>query len=179
MFIIGAEFSLIVETWYKPREQSNILFGNACLDRGEFEREKLPPYFYILLRQGEWEHTKHKPPNPKPDLKHRHHPTKTKELLICFAKIPPNVPHITIDGSPIDRVNECKLLGLIINDTLTWDGHINKLHKKASTKHRTLSKATVPSFYYAFLMNTEYLFKNYCRARNTLRALCAFLLARH
>ena len=34
-------------------EQGNILFGNAGLDRGKFEREKLPPYFYILLRRQE------------------------------------------------------------------------------------------------------------------------------
>ena len=34
-------------------EPGNILFGNAGLDRGKFEREKLPPYFYILLRRQE------------------------------------------------------------------------------------------------------------------------------
>ena len=68
------------------------------------------------------------------------HPTKTKELFICFAKNPPNVPRITINGSPVERVNECKLLGVFLNDKLTWNEHIEMLHKKASSKLYFLSQ---------------------------------------
>lgn len=76
------------------------------------------------------------------------HPTKTKELFICFATNPPNVPAITINGSSIDRVNSCKLLGVIINDKLTWNEHVDKLYKKACSKLFFLSqlrKSRVPS----------------------------------
>ena len=62
------------------------------------------------------------------------HPTKTKEMLICFAKNPPIIPHICINGTPVDRVDNCKLLGVILNNKLTWGEHVDMLIKKANSK---------------------------------------------
>ncbi len=38
-------------------------------------------------------------------------PTKSKELLISFAKTTPNLQDITIEGQAIENVQTCKLLG--------------------------------------------------------------------
>lgn len=65
--------------------------------------------------------------------------SKTKELLITYMKKPPNVPHITINGEDIERVSECKLLGVHLNDQLNWDLHIDKIHKKACQRLHFLS----------------------------------------
>ena len=60
--------------------------------------------------------------------------SKTKEMVISYAKDTPNIPHITIDNDPIERVDSCKLLGVELNDKLTWHQHINTQFKKASTR---------------------------------------------
>ena len=62
------------------------------------------------------------------------HPDKTKEMLISFAVDPPNVPKLALNGSPIERVHKCKLLGVILNDKLTWDDHVDKIYKKACSR---------------------------------------------
>ena len=61
-------------------------------------------------------------------------PTKTKEMLISFGKDKPQVQPITIGESPIERVQSCTLLGIELNDQLTWDNHIEKIYKKASSR---------------------------------------------
>ena len=67
-------------------------------------------------------------------------PTKSKEMLISFAKNPPEVPHIVIDGESIERVTSCKLLGIILNDKLNWEDHINAIYKKCCQKLHFLTK---------------------------------------
>jgi hypothetical protein len=57
--------------------------------------------------------------------------SKTKEMMICFSKSPPLIPHITIDSKEIERVTSFKLLGIEINDNLNWNDHIEKVYKKA------------------------------------------------
>ena len=59
---------------------------------------------------------------------------KTKELVISFSRDSPQFPGICIDGTPIKTIQSTKLLGLIINNTLTWNDHIEELVKKASKK---------------------------------------------
>ena len=58
----------------------------------------------------------------------------TKELVISFSRDPPQLQRVCIDGTPIKNIHSTKLLGLTINDTLTWNDHIEELVKKASKK---------------------------------------------
>ncbi len=66
--------------------------------------------------------------------------SKTKELLLCYSKCPPQIPHITIDGEPIARVHACTLLSIDLNDSLSWSDHISKMYKKASKRLYFLSQ---------------------------------------
>lgn len=50
---------------------------------------------------------------------------------------------IQIDGTDIERVNENKLLGVIIDDKLSWKSHINHVHNKLS---RSISEFQVFQF---------------------------------
>ena len=59
---------------------------------------------------------------------------KTKEMLISFSKAASNVPAVTIDGQPIDRVSSAKLLGITLSDTLSWEEHINNICSKGSQR---------------------------------------------
>ena len=56
--------------------------------------------------------------------------SKRKEMLIFYAKEAPNVPNITVDGIPLDRVPQCKLLGIVLSDQLNWNNHIDTIYKK-------------------------------------------------
>ena len=58
-------------------------------------------------------------------------PTKLKEILISFAREKPTVPHVTTDDEDIERVNTCTLLGITLNEYLTWHNHIDKMYNKA------------------------------------------------
>ena len=59
---------------------------------------------------------------------------KNKELVISFSRDSPQLPGVCIDGNPIKTIQSTKLLGLTINDTLTWNDHVEELVKKASKK---------------------------------------------
>ena len=47
-------------------------------------------------------------------------------------KIPGIYNNLKIGGEPIFRVNEVKYLGMYIDDTLTWKGHIDHVAKSVS-----------------------------------------------
>ena len=54
---------------------------------------------------------------------------KTKKLVISFSRDSPQLPRVCIDGTPIKTIQSTKLLGLTINDTLTWNDHIEASKK--------------------------------------------------
>ena len=64
----------------------------------------------------------------------RINPAKSKEMIVSFAKEKPTVPNIIIDGMNIERVQTCTLLGITLNEDLTWHDHIEKVYKKASQR---------------------------------------------
>ena len=71
---------------------------------------------------------------------------KTKEMHIYFGKKPTTFSPVTFDDRQIDCVTSCKLLGVVINNKLTWDDHINYIIKKASKRLyflRLLKRAAV------------------------------------
>ncbi len=65
--------------------------------------------------------------------------TKTKEMIITFAKGPPHIPLININGTEVERVKSTKLLGVIISDNLKWDLHVNSVCSKAGSRMHFLN----------------------------------------
>ena len=56
--------------------------------------------------------------------------SKTKEMVICFSRTKNNadtVPHICINDTLIERVQEYKVLGLTISSVLTWTVHVDNI----------------------------------------------------
>ena len=56
--------------------------------------------------------------------------SKMKEVFIYFGNQDLSVPPVIIEGQEIERVGVTKLLGLTLNDRLTWEDHINSISKK-------------------------------------------------
>ncbi len=67
--------------------------------------------------------------------------TKTKEMLITFAKDPPHIPLVNINGTEVEKgeVYQDKL-GVIFSDNLKWDLHFNSVCSKASSRMHFLTR---------------------------------------
>ena len=65
---------------------------------------------------------------------------KTKEILIDFRKNPEPVPALMIDGETVERVNEYKYLGMVVDDRLVFDNNVNKIHKNCQSRIFCLQK---------------------------------------
>lgn len=72
----------------------------------------------------EWSKQNEMIPNPK----------KTKEMVICFKQTPPSFPPLTVANNIIDTVTSFRLLGLHINNKLTWNDHVVNVYRKASQR---------------------------------------------
>ena len=59
---------------------------------------------------------------------------KTKEMSIYFGRKPPQITPIHIAGKAIHTVHVFKLLGVMINDKLTWNDHVEFMVSKASRR---------------------------------------------
>ena len=59
---------------------------------------------------------------------------KTKQMVISFNKPYPQFAPIIINGKTIERINSTKLLGLIVQNNLKWDTHVDKIVTKANIK---------------------------------------------
>jgi hypothetical protein len=73
---------------------------------------------------------------------------KTKEMIVYFGKKKINIPEITMGGKQLERVENTKLLGIIFNNKLTWDDHVNYICTKVSKRIyfiRLLKRAGVSS----------------------------------
>ena len=84
---------------------------------------------------------------------------KTHYMLFTPKKreIPPDI-NILINGTRLTRVTECKFLGVMIDEKITWKAHINYISRKAAKTLGILNKArryfqqpTLITLYYAFL----------------------------
>ena len=59
------------------------------------------------------------------------HVTKTKDMLASLSREAPD--SITVDGLSIEHVTECKLLGVKLNNSLSWHTHVDKMYKPAAS----------------------------------------------
>ncbi len=56
---------------------------------------------------------------------------KTKELVVDYRRLSREHTPITIDKTPVERVNSFKFLGVHITEDLTWSAHTDAVLKKA------------------------------------------------
>ena len=61
-------------------------------------------------------------------------------MVINFTKKFQFNTRITLDGIPLEEVTECKLLGVTINNQLTWHQNTESMIKKANTRMLILHK---------------------------------------
>ena len=59
---------------------------------------------------------------------------KTKEMLLSTAREDHPIPALTLLGQPVERVENFKLLGVTINNGLSWNDHIDDIIIKASKR---------------------------------------------
>ena len=59
---------------------------------------------------------------------------KCKEMRICFLKDPIEFPHLKIDNQQLELVSSHKVLGLVIQNNLKWNNHIESIVTKASKR---------------------------------------------
>ena len=59
---------------------------------------------------------------------------KTKEMVIYFGRKPLALKPITICGKEIERVDTTKILGVIVNNNLKWNDHVDYICGKAGTR---------------------------------------------
>ena len=86
-------------------------------------------------------------------------PKKCKEMHVCFLKERPILERLNLRGHPLEIVSHHKVLGLVIQDNLKWNGHIAMIVKKASKRFhilRVLKRGGIPPhelilIYYALI----------------------------
>ena len=61
-------------------------------------------------------------------------PIKCKEMLVCFQKLLPDIPQITIGDDKLERVSTYKLLGVHVSNNLTWNEHVDAVTKKTTKR---------------------------------------------
>ena len=74
---------------------------------------------------------------------------KTKEMIIDFSKTASNIEPILMNDSKLEQVSHTKLLGVIINDSLTWNDHVEYICCKAAKRLyflRLLKRANISPF---------------------------------
>ncbi|PIK58102.1 putative RNA-directed DNA polymerase from mobile element jockey-like [Apostichopus japonicus] len=67
--------------------------------------------------------------------------SKTKELIIDFRRANKIVPEpVVIDSKTVDRVTEYKYLGVVMDDQLKWDAHVEYVAKRLKPRMYCLRK---------------------------------------
>jgi hypothetical protein len=65
-------------------------------------------------------------------------PQKCKEMHVCLLKERPILEHPNLRGHLLEIVSNHKVLGLVKQDNLKWNGHIAMIVKKASKRFHIL-----------------------------------------
>lgn len=86
---------------------------------------------------------------------------KTKEMIIDFRKNRLDPDHLIINGEVVDRVEEYKYLGIVINDELKWNANTHVTYKKClgRVQHLRILKnigvdATIISLFYKSIIES-------------------------
>ena len=65
---------------------------------------------------------------------------KTKTMNFNFTKNFQFSSRLTVEGQVLESIRETKLLGVIVNDSLSWDSNTKNLVKRANARMRMLHK---------------------------------------
>ena len=74
-------------------------------------------------------------------------PSKCLSLNVTFSRNPQPHPVLSIDSTPLPIVHNTKILGVIVQSNLKWDGHVTEIIKKCNRKlymFRTINKYGLP-----------------------------------
>ena len=55
-------------------------------------------------------------------------------MIIDFRKNPAPIPSLTIDGEKVERVDEYKYLGMILDKNMVFDKHVDSIHKRCQSR---------------------------------------------
>ena len=55
-------------------------------------------------------------------------------MVVCFQKVLPGIPQITIGDDKFERVSSYKLLGVYVSNNLTWNEHVDAVTKKTTKR---------------------------------------------
>ena len=84
--------------------------------------------------------------------------SKTTYMLFSNRKNINEIKNLMIDENIIDRVRECKFLGTVIDENLTWKPHISLITRKISKNigimfkvGQFLTKETTKTLYYTLV----------------------------
>jgi hypothetical protein len=61
-------------------------------------------------------------------------PSKTQERLLCTKREKPDSPTLQLDGIEIELCDNVKYLGVLIDNTLRFESHVDNLVTKASQR---------------------------------------------
>lgn len=61
-------------------------------------------------------------------------------MVIDFRKNSVLLPPVIIKGSEVERISSYKYLGVVINNNLTWDDHVDVIVKKLHSRLHCLRK---------------------------------------
>ena len=59
---------------------------------------------------------------------------KTKEMIIYMGRKPLSLNAVSLGDDKVDRISQYKLLGVILNDRLSWNDHVDFITKKAGKR---------------------------------------------
>jgi hypothetical protein len=65
---------------------------------------------------------------------------KTKEMIIDFRRQPDSIPDLFIDGTKVERVEEYRYLGTIIDNKSVFNSNTDAIHKKCQPRLYCLQK---------------------------------------
>ncbi len=106
---------------------------------------------------------------------------KTNEMVICFGH-DNSLPLIERNGGFIERVNQSKLLGVLISSDLKWDAHVHCINSKATNRIHYLielkwSGLSQPHLLHIYLALVRSVVEYACEVRSTglTKELCQTL----
>ena len=68
-------------------------------------------------------------------------PEKTVAMFITHRSTT-DIPAVTCNGTPIKTVTQARLLGVIVDDQLSWREHVNHLYRKIARKIGALCRSS-------------------------------------
>ena len=105
------------------------------------------------------------------------HPSKSEAMLISRRNLPVNIPLIFIGNSTIKWVSKSRLLGITVDEKLTWTPHMLELKKSFAKnlellkKSRSLPRGVRQDLYFKVILPSETYTMGFCWNSDLFRSL--------